>query len=166
MFPNFIALIPCRLSRKTRLKTIASNRTIVSAPRYFGIGNPRFDHLVGACEYPGRHVRSYSVTGKRRARFLYKTLLARHRRDNPPRAPPATTPPRPPSSPSQRGRTGGTPPPAAGSNQGDGWHAHPHSSTSVPAPRAPPPAWSWRGVAGGLATPRMRPKKEFSMVDQ
>src|SRR6516164_9718121 len=82
MFPNFIALIPCRLSRKTRLKTIASNRTIVSAPRYFGIGNPRFDHLVGACEYPGRHVRSYSVTGKRRARFLYKTLLARHRREN------------------------------------------------------------------------------------
>jgi hypothetical protein len=41
MFPNFIALIPCRLSRKTRLKTIASNRTIVSAPRYFGIGNVR-----------------------------------------------------------------------------------------------------------------------------
>src|SRR5689334_11406555 len=41
MFPNFIALIPCRFSRKIRVKTIPSNRTIVSAPRYFGIGIPR-----------------------------------------------------------------------------------------------------------------------------
>jgi hypothetical protein len=37
MVPNFIALIPWRLNKKTRVKTIASKRTIVSAPRYFGI---------------------------------------------------------------------------------------------------------------------------------
>src|SRR5262249_48677921 len=134
MFPNFIALIPCRLSRKTRLKTIASNRTIVSAPRYFGIGNPRFDHLVGAWEYPGRHVRSYSVTGRRRARFLYKTLLARHRGETAPRSLAALGKGSAPSASL-------APPPVR--TRGDGCQAHPHSSNSVPATRSPPPAWSW-----------------------
>src|SRR5262249_34008672 len=38
VLPSFIALIPWRFSRKTRVKTIPSKRTIVRAPRYFGIG--------------------------------------------------------------------------------------------------------------------------------
>jgi hypothetical protein len=38
MTPNFIALIRCRFKRRTRVRTIASRRTIVRAPRYFGIG--------------------------------------------------------------------------------------------------------------------------------
>jgi hypothetical protein len=38
VLPNFIALIPCRFSRKTRVKTIPNKRTIVRAPKYFGIG--------------------------------------------------------------------------------------------------------------------------------
>src|SRR5262249_23775210 len=38
VLPSFIALIPWRFSRKTRVKTIPSRITIVRAPKYFGIG--------------------------------------------------------------------------------------------------------------------------------
>jgi len=35
--PNFIALMPCLRRTEIRVNTIPSNKTIVSAPRYFGI---------------------------------------------------------------------------------------------------------------------------------
>src|SRR5262249_62018493 len=37
MLPNFIALMPCLRRTEIRVNTTPSNRTIVSAPRYFGI---------------------------------------------------------------------------------------------------------------------------------
>src|SRR5262249_10979396 len=35
--PNFIACMPCCLRRKTRVNTIPSMRTSISAPKYFAI---------------------------------------------------------------------------------------------------------------------------------
>src|SRR5262249_26740161 len=55
ILPNFIACMPCCLRRKTRVNTIPSMRTSVSAPKFFAIRILRdFGYLLGDRSVPSR----------------------------------------------------------------------------------------------------------------
>jgi len=106
---------------------------------------------MGAAAASGSNIGAYSITSSVRASTPGGTsdlilspasaelasFTKLYSRDTGEKTPPATLLPH-----RQMERTVGIPRPAAGSNQGDGCQAHPHSSNSVPATRSPPPVWS------------------------